>query len=220
MTPWVSHFGERGGQNMKRDEAFRMLDDIAKGIALTFGRNCEALIQDYSKPGHPILSIYNGHVSGREVGSSVEITSGASRYIQGVQITGHFINCYALRNNRRIKTTSFNFRGDDYFFCLGINFDFTALSEAQLVLENMNLVGEDLTSVVDRNYLSQIFNAAVSQVGVPIEQMKKEDRLELIRLLMKQNAFNFQKSVPYVADMLNISRFTVYSYIKEISGDE
>lgn len=204
---------------MTRDEIFRVLDDIAKGIALTFGNNCETLIQDYSLPTHPVLTIYNGHVSGREAGSSAEITSGASRFIQGVQITDHLINCFALRNNRKIKTTSFNFRGPDYYFCLGINFDFTALSEAQYVLENMNLVGEELGLVVDQSYLSRIFDAAVQQVGVPIEDMKKKERLEVIRLLAGQNAFAFQKSVSYVANMLQVSRFTVYSYIKELAGE-
>ena len=204
---------------MNRDEVFRMLDDIAKGIAITFGSNCETLIQDYALPTHPVLTIYNGHVSGRVAGSSAEITSGASRYIQGVQITDHLINCFALRNNRKIKTTSFNFRGPDYYFCLGINFDFTALSEAQAVLENMNLVGEELAAVVDKSYLSRIFDAAVQQVGVPINQMKKKDRLEVIRLLAGQNAFAFQKSVSYTADMLGVSRFSIYGYIKELSAE-
>ncbi len=205
---------------MKAEEALKMLDDIAKGIAMTFGRNCETLIQDYSKPNHPVLFIYNGHVSGREVGSSLEITHNASRYIQGVQITDHFINCLAMRNNRKIKTTSFNFRGEDYYYCLGINYDFTILAEAQLVLENMNIVGEELDIMVDQNYLSQILDSILLQIGIPVEEMKKENRVEVIRLLKAQNTFSFQKSVPYVAERLKVSRYTIYSYIKELNSEE
>ncbi|MCE5209525.1 MAG: helix-turn-helix transcriptional regulator [Chloroflexi bacterium] len=205
---------------MKAEEVFKMLDDIAKGIAMTFGRNCETLIQDYSKPNHPVLSIYNGHVSGREVGSSLEITSNASRYIQGVQITDHLINCLAMRNNRKIKTTSFNFRGEGYYYCLGINYDFTILAETQVVLESMNMVGEELDIMVDQNYLSQILDSILIQIGIPVEEMKKENRLEVIRLLKAQNAFSFQKSVPYVAERLKLSRYTIYSYIKELNSEE
>lgn len=205
---------------MKAEEAFKMLDDIAKGIAMTFGRNCETLIQDYSKPNHPVISIYNGHVSGREVGSPIEITSNASRYIQGVQITDHLINCLAMRNNRKIKTTSFNFRGEDYYYCLGINYDFTILAETQVVLENMNMVGEELNIMVDQNYLSQMLESILIQVGIPVEEMKKENRMEVIRLLKAQNAFSFQKSVPYVAERLKLSRYTIYSYINELNGEE
>ena len=58
---------------MTRDEAFEFLDRTARGIAETFGSSCETLVHDMGLPSHPILSIYNGHVSGREVGSTVDI---------------------------------------------------------------------------------------------------------------------------------------------------
>ena len=50
--------------------------------------------------------------------------------------------------------------------------------------------------------------------------MKKENRMEVIRLLKAQNAFSFQKSVPYVAERLKLSRYTIYSYINELNGEE
>jgi len=201
---------------MKREEIFQILDDIARGVAMTFGRNCETLIQDYGQANHPVLSIYNGHVSGREIGSNEEITEGASTYVPGVQITDHFINCFALRNGRKIKTTSFNFKGPDYYFCFGINFDFTAFSDVQNILEDMNRVGESLNAAVEQNVLMQIFEEAVREIGVPVDKMKRKDRINLVGLLQEKNAFTFKKSVPFVAERLNISRYTVYSYIKEL----
>ena len=44
-----------------------------RGIAEMFGSSCETLVHDMGVPTHPILSIYNGHVSGREVGSTLDI---------------------------------------------------------------------------------------------------------------------------------------------------
>ena len=58
---------------MTRDEAFEFLDRTARGIAEMFGSSCETLVHDMGVPTHPILSIYNGHVSGREVGSTMDI---------------------------------------------------------------------------------------------------------------------------------------------------
>lgn len=58
---------------MTRDEAFEFLDRAARGIAEMFGSSCETLVHDMGVPTHPILSIYNGHVSGREVGSTLDI---------------------------------------------------------------------------------------------------------------------------------------------------
>ena len=47
---------------MTRNEAFSMLDRMAKGIAEMFGSNCETVIHDLSDPLHPVLAIYNGLV--------------------------------------------------------------------------------------------------------------------------------------------------------------
>ena len=58
---------------MTRDQAFEFLDRTARGIAEMFGSSCETLVHDMGVPTHPILSIYNGHVSGREVGSTMDI---------------------------------------------------------------------------------------------------------------------------------------------------
>ena len=49
------------------------LDRLARGIAEMFGSSCETMVHDMSQPSHPILSIYNGHVSGRKVGSTLDI---------------------------------------------------------------------------------------------------------------------------------------------------
>jgi predicted transcriptional regulator YheO len=54
---------------MTREEAFEFLDRTARGIAEMFGSTCETLVHDMGVPTHPILSIYNGHISGRTVGS-------------------------------------------------------------------------------------------------------------------------------------------------------
>ena len=58
---------------MTREEAFEFLDRAARGIAEMFGSSCETLVHDMGVPSHPILSIYNGHVSGRAVGSTLDI---------------------------------------------------------------------------------------------------------------------------------------------------
>ena len=59
---------------MTREEAFATLDRMAKGIAEMFGTNCETVINDLADPLHPVLAIYNGHISGRTVGSTQDIT--------------------------------------------------------------------------------------------------------------------------------------------------
>ena len=60
-----------------REEARRIetaqlneLKQIARGIAATFGSNCEVVVHDVSGKGNnsTIVAIENGHVTGRKVG--------------------------------------------------------------------------------------------------------------------------------------------------------
>ena len=76
---------------MTRDEAFEFLDRTARGIAEMFGSSCETLVHDMGVPSHPILSIYNGHVSGREVGSTMDILGIGLVYVIILCIVGTVI---------------------------------------------------------------------------------------------------------------------------------
>ena len=47
--------------------------------------------------------------------------------------------------------------------------------------------------------------------------MNNDDRLKMISLLEKRNAFSYRKSVPFVARNLGVSRYTVYKYLSEVT---
>ena len=49
--------------------------------------------------------------------------------------------------------------------------------------------------------------------------LSKKDRVKLIALLDQKNAFSYRKSVPYVAKRLGVSRYTVYKYLSELTGE-
>ena len=42
----------------------------------------------------------------------------------------------------------------------------------------------------------------------------------MIALLEQNSAFSYRKSVPYVAQHLGVSRYTVYKYLEEVGEDE
>lgn len=207
----------------KKEQVLDFLLRSAEGIAAMFGKSCETLVHDMSKPGHPIIGIFNGHVSGRQEGSTADIF-GDDLIAEGK--TDHFkpeqdiVNSFAVtKNGRYIKSTTLNFIGDDYHYALGINFDYTALSSAMGTLEGLVSIGSDLNDAIESSsntQLEDIFKDCLSIVGKPIESMKKSDRIQLIALLMKKNAFSFQKSITYVAEQLKVSRYTIYKYCHEV----
>lgn len=206
---------------MTRDEAFEFLDRTAKGIAEMFGSSCETLVHDMTIPTHPILSIYNNHISGREVGSTLDIMGG-DRTLDQDAMTNDQVNLFASTpDGRQIKSSTFHLIGEDYNLALGINFDFSNLVYANRILVDLMSAQADLQSALwqggDSKRLGEIFEECLAAVGKPIGALNKKDRMKVVALLAQRNAFSFKKAVPFVAQHLQVSRYTVYKYIDEIS---
>ena len=127
-----------------------------------------------------------------------------------------------IGKNKSIKSSTFNYVGENYHYALGINFDFTPLQGAIKELSEIANVDIELESAIDsvaETQLDEIFNACMSHMGMPINEMKKNDRLHLVKMLYDRNAFNFQKSVVFVSEKLGVSRTTIYKYINEIESN-
>lgn len=208
-----------------KEQVLDFMKRTAEAIAQMFGSSCETLIHDMSKPGHPVLAIYNGHISGRQVGSTADIFGDDNGVPEDenwhVELTEDVINSLAITNtDRYVKSTTINYIGKDYHYALGINFDYTILNTAMSTLQDLTSVSVDLnehiTNSTTHTQLEDIFDECVKTIGKPISAMKKNDKIQLIALLMKKNAFSFQKSVIYIAEQLGVSRYTVYKYCHEV----
>jgi len=207
---------------MTREEAFEFLDRTAKGIAEMFGSSCETLVHDFTVPSHPILSIYNGHVSGRSVGDTTAIM-GIDLAVDDDASVNDQVNLAATTpDGHKTKSSTFHLIGEDYNLALGINFDYTPLAAANKVLVDLMSAQSDLQSALwqdqDSRQLADLFDRCIAVVGKPAATMGKEDRLQMIALLEQHNAFSYRKSVPYVAKNLGVSRYTVYKYLSEVTG--
>lgn len=206
---------------MTRDQAFEFLDRTARGIAEMFGSSCETLVHDMGVPTHPILSIYNGHVSGREVGSTMDIMGIGLELDEQASTTDQVNLAATTPDGRKTKSSTFHMIGEDYNLALGINFDYTSLVFANRILGDLISSGSDLQSALwqegDSRQLADLFQRCLTSLGKPVEALNKRDRIRLVAMLEERNAFSFRKSVPYVAKHLGVSRYTVYKYLGEIA---
>ena len=205
---------------MTREEAFEFLDRVARGIAEMFGSSCETLVHDMGVPSHPILSIYNGHVSGRAVGSTLDIL-GTDRELEPEARTSDQVNLYATTpSGAQIKSSTFHLMGEDYNLALGINFDYTSLVYANRILVDLMSAEADLKSALWQggdSALSDLFDECLAALGKPVDALGKADRLKLVAMLEQKNAFSYRKSVPFVSRRLGVSRYTVYKYLDELA---
>ncbi len=206
---------------MTRDEALEFLDRTAKGIAQMFGSSCETLVHDMADPNHPILTIYNGHVSGRNVGSTLDVLGTERALDENASITDLVNLAATTPDGRQIKSSTFHLIGQNYNLGLGINFDYSALVHANRTLVDLMNAEADLSSALwqegDSRQLSELFEQCVATIGKPPSALSKKERIKIMTLLEQNNAFSYRKSVPYVAHRLGVSRYTVYKYLGELA---
>jgi len=201
----------------------QFLKNEAKGIATMLGPNCETIVHDMTRPGHPILAIYNGAVTGREIGSTADIFGDIGDYDPSLYSNRDYQNQLVLtRDGRMIKSSTFNVSGSEFRFALGINIDITGFMRAQQTLSELTATSGDLQETLmqdARSQLEELLRECVSAVGKDLSEMQKSDRMRVIRMLMKRRAFSYQKAVAIVAERLGVSRYTVYKYIHEMEKE-
>ena len=208
---------------MDKDEAYAFLYTLAEGIAVMFGKNCETVIHEINGQHIRNLALFNSHVTGRRAGSSLSIygndTANDHNGRQNLELD--YINQQVVVAGKQIKSTTVHMRGDGYHYALGINYDITVMTQMRGILDNLTAIEGDLMDRMSngsRQAIDELFDGCLALVNCPVGSMKKADRLALVRLLQENGMFRIQRSVPYVAERLGVSKFTVYNYLNELNG--
>lgn len=212
---------------MTREEAYHFLFKLAEGISKMFGKNCETVIHELRDDGEVwSIAIFNGHVSGRTANTTMGIFGrpiGMEEFNLERMKEDNLNQLVIHPSGKMIKSSTFFLSGEDYQFALGINYDITLMEQMKSMLADFTAISGDLFSSLSSGegdlHLGNIFEACLDAVNVPVAKMKKEERKAMVRLLKERNFFNLQKSVPYAAERLGVSKYTVYKYINEIEGE-
>ena len=141
---------------------------------------------------------------------------------QNIDPGTNYMNCQVVTTGgKTIKSSTIYFKNENYHYGLGINFDISQYTGMRDTLDKLISTSTKLEEeLYSRQNINQIMNECISCVGVPVEKMGKYDRMRIIQMLHERNVFQMQKAVPYVAERLKISRFTVYNYLKELGIKE
>lgn len=209
---------------------------IVKGIAKTFGKDCEVLLHDTSKLESSVIMIENGHVTGRKIGSPM--TDLGLYFLKSdlFKDNDFIANCQTeSKFGKKLKSTTIFIRDNKRkiigFLC--INYALDHLTEIRKKIDDFCEVNKDVDKNVFNNkeneeffadnlddLLENIFIKAQEKLGKPIEKMKKDDKLELVRYLQKKGVFLVKGNIDKIANKLNVSRYTIYNYLSEIKPDK
>ena len=197
------------------------LKQIAHGLAVHFGSNCEVVIHDLKaeKLSNSIVYIENGHISNRKLGD------GPSHVVLDalhgdMKEEDHLGYLTQTKDGRILKSSTMYIRDESgtIIYILAINYDITGLMMTDNALrsfigtEEKAESAEKITNNVNE-LLDDLIEQSVRKIGKPVAYMTKEDKTAAIQFLNDSGAFLITKSGDKVSKYFGISKYTLYSYI-------
>lgn len=203
---------------------------LANMIGDSFGKKCEAVIHDLSNPENSVVYVANGIITNREVGQSFD------HLVKQVILSKNFRNDYranytfTTEDGREVKSSTSLIRDENEevigAFC--INFEVDDFKRISTFLKEFFVDDsiEDHMFPVNKQdefgTVEEIINSLIDNtIGQrDITKLKKNDNIELITFMYEKGIFLAKGSVDKVAQKLQISPVTVYSYLDKIKKEQ
>ncbi|HKL41064.1 MAG TPA: PAS domain-containing protein [Clostridia bacterium] len=197
---------------------------LVKGISKTFGKNCEVVLHEFKDLKNSIVAIENGHVTGRDLNSPM--TKISLEKVREGTVNEDIIN-YSEKNidGRVLKSSTMFIKNDagNFIGCICINIDITDFIAARNVINDIMRIGEADTEKPSKNkvniILSDIVKETINEMGRPIIYLSKDEKVTIVKKLDHQGAFLIKGAIDYVAEVLQVSKYTIYNYLDEIKGE-
>ena len=197
---------------------------VVEGVSALIGNHCEIVLHSLEDLEHSAICIANGHNTNRQEGSP--LTDLALKSLHNMK-TDSVSKPYftRIKNGGLMKSVTIAIRNKNQriigLLCININLD-VPLSQFIQALMPSNPRGE--TSSV--NFASSVEDLVSQTVEHTIEEVNA-DRLvannnknrQIVVSLFEKGIFDIKDAINLVADRLDISRHTVYLYIRQIKQD-
>lgn len=221
---------------------------VVRGLAKILGKDYEVNLHDVTMPEHSLVMCENGHVTGRTAGAPM--TDFGLYMLQSEEYQNkEGIYNYLARNNRGelIKCSAIFVRDENEktigFMC--INYDISKAVAAQELIESilhldMDNVEQypepslkqqakpDKFPVPIREWYAQDLEEVVTdsltqvktRIGTPLNYLTKTEKKEVVKELHDRGFFLLKGSVDRVAKEMGNTKYTIYSYIRDVQKHE
>lgn len=207
--------------NQHHHKIFKSFTGVAEAIAKTFGNYCEVVIHDLRKPEASIIYIV-GNVTNRKIGAPITNFVLENLIQHGNNCPDSIAYKSFTRSGNTLKSSTVYIRdlNDEIIGAMCINYDITELvshldqivsfNNSESADENNEFFATDVTDILDT-----LINQVVTTNGVPIESMKREDKIKIVSKLDIKGVFLIKGAIDKVASILGVSRYTVYNYLEQ-----
>jgi predicted transcriptional regulator YheO len=211
---------ENSISHLERLGLLDILKRLAEGIVAVVGPHCEVVVHDFSDIEHSAV-VVAGNVSGREPGAPVPDLDFISTELDSD--TPDQLNYRIKIDSRELQSSTIWVRDVDGrpIGAVCVNVDYSGFLQARTLLERLTAPAREVPSFVVHDSLAKNLDeliehsvsAFLRQNEIPgIEMMTQEDKQRLMALIEKNGLFQLRGAAQRLADMLNVSRASIYNY--------
>lgn len=202
--------------------SYRMM---IEGLSDYLGPGYEIVLHSLENLDSSVISIYNGQHTGRKEGAP--ITDLALQMLEQIEQQGHASYVTYFSRNKRgepIKSSTIAIRGENDriigLLCMNFYLNIPLLT---MIQEYSFSDGQNDQTETFAENTSEIIEKTVCQIRDDIlddEQISAGNKNRvIISILAKRGIFKLKNAVPTVAEILNISKNTVYLHLRNCSGE-
>lgn len=191
------------------------LSRLASNITKQFGRNCEVAIHEFKGEDLVITHIENGYVTGRQVGD-LSTNEFLDEFFEKDFMRNPVYHMKSKDGRELLSSTTYIQDGDKITGFVCINYD---ISELQGLVRSLDWAIEDnsLRDLSDVNeVLEYHLNACEQLIGKSPENMDRADKFKAVEYLEGKHVFLITKSSVRVCEFLNITKYSLYTFLDEI----
>ena len=197
---------------------------VVEGIAALIGGHCEIVLHSLENLKHSAICIANGHNTNRKVGSP--LTDLALRSLHQMK-TDSVSQPYFTRAKTNGLMKSISIRNPQQriigLLCININLSVPVAEFVQGFIPTH----EQEESSSEVNFASSVEELVAQTVEQTIEDVTNDRNVsnnnknkQIVHSLFEKGIFDIKDAINQVAERLEISRHTVYLYIRQIKQDE
>ncbi|MEO6143204.1 MAG: PAS domain-containing protein [Dermatophilaceae bacterium] len=224
----------RGPSAQDAEQILATLVALVEPLSRTLPSDCEVVLHDLRRLPDSIVAIA-GDMTGRSVGGP------ATDLLLRKASTGTIATTVGyetrLPDGRSLRSTTVVFRDaeDTAVAALCINSDVMIWQAVKAIAESMlppqtpaaperpdtGKPAEDEKFFQDIDELAQhLLAEAIDASRAPVDLMQKRHKIAVVNDLKDRGFFMLKESVEMAAAALQVTRFTIYNYLNELSNDE
>jgi predicted transcriptional regulator YheO len=208
---------------VKPGEKAYLLNFVSKlvdALGQTFGKYCEIVVHDFNSPESSIIAIANGALTGREVGDTLDALG--FQLLKNHPASDLLNYRTKTKEGKELRSSSIFLRDEkgQIFGALCVNVDISGLLKAQEWFhEALGSAGTTIDERFERSVdevLETLIQNAVSSIGKNPADMTRDEKVAIVAYLETKGAFLIRYSVERVAELLGMTKYTIYNYLDEI----